>query len=324
MSGGSQISLTSLERYHGALIGLAVGDALGTALEFSTRDSRPPITDMIGGGPFGLRPGEWTDDTSMAMCLAESLIQCKGFNAVDQMRRYVRWWREGYWSSTGVCFDIGRTTATPLRYFEKTSDPFAGSTNAQSAGNGSLMRLAPIALRYAAAPVAALRFAVDSSRTTHGAVEAVDACRYMAGLLIGALNGQDKRDILSAFFAPVGVNWTAEPLPETVAAIAGGSFISKSRNEIRASGYVLHTLEAALWAFHHSDSFRDGALLAVNLGEDADTTGAVYGQLAGAYYGVNDIPLVWRETIVRANDILSLATTLFAQSRTLPIANSGT
>jgi len=146
----------------------------------------------------------------------------------------------------------------------------------------------------------------------------------MAGLLIGALNGQDKRDILSAFFAPVGVNWTAEPLPETVAAIAGGSFISKSRNEIRASGYVLHTLEAALWAFHHSDSFRDGALLAVNLGEDADTTGAVYGQLAGAYYGVNDIPLVWRETIVRANDILSLATTLFAQSRTLPIANSGT
>jgi ADP-ribosylglycohydrolase len=290
-----------IDRCHGALLGLAVGDALGTTLEFRPRGTFDPIDDMVGGGPFGLEPGQWTDDTSMAMCLAESLVE-RGFDPHDQMERYVRWWREGYWSSTGRCFDIGNTVAAALRQFERTGDPIAGSTDPRSAGNGSLMRLAPVALCYARRPADAVRFAAESSRTTHGAAEAVDACRYYAAVIVGALSGRSKAELLDSRAAePV------EPLSPAIAAIAAGSYRTKNADEIRASGYVVHTLEAALWAFFNSDTFRDGALLAVNLGEDADTTGAVYGQLAGAYYGLDGIPVAWGEKIARREEILRLA-----------------
>src|SRR5690348_11419095 len=104
--------LTLIDRYRGALVGLAVGDAVGTTLEFATPGTFEPITDMVGGGPFELLPGQWTDDTSMALCLAESLLHCGGHDPRDQMQRYVRWWREGHLSSTGRCFDIGRTVAS--------------------------------------------------------------------------------------------------------------------------------------------------------------------------------------------------------------------
>jgi ADP-ribosylglycohydrolase/protein-tyrosine phosphatase len=304
-----------LARYHGALLGLAAGDALGTTLEFKRRGSFAPIDDMIGGGPFGLAPGEWTDDTSMALCLAESLVERDGFDAHDQMTRYVRWWREGHWSSNGRCFDIGTTVRAALARFEQTRDPFAGSADPQSAGNGSLMRLAPVPLRYAHRPADAVRYAADSSRTTHAAAEAVDACRYFAALIVGALAGHPKEQLL----APDAPRPHAdEPLAPRIAEIAGGSYHTKTADDIRASGYVVHTLEAALWAFNHTESFRDGAILAVNLGEDADTTGAVYGQVAGAYYGVEAIPSDWRARLARANDIADLATRLHDLSITPP------
>ncbi len=130
---------TDRDRYRGALLGLAVGDALGTALEFS-RPGPHGLTEMTGGGPFGLRPGQWTDDTSMALCLGYSLVERGGFDAADQMARYLRWWREGVLSSTGRCFDIGNTTAAALRRFEEHGDPWAGSTDPRCAGNGSWRR----------------------------------------------------------------------------------------------------------------------------------------------------------------------------------------
>jgi hypothetical protein len=133
----------SSDRLRGAMIGLAVGDALGATLEFRAPGTFEPITDMVGGGPFDLAPGEWTDDTTMALCLAESLIEKSGFDAEDQMRRYVRWYRDGYLSVKNRCFDIGPTTAAALRRFEKNGDPFAGDTDRYTAGNGSIMRLAP-------------------------------------------------------------------------------------------------------------------------------------------------------------------------------------
>jgi len=247
----------------------------------------------------------------MALCLAESLLHAKTFDPLDQMTRYVRWWREGHWSSTGRCFDIGTTVAAALRRFESTGDPNAGSSDPQSAGNGSLMRLVPVPLRYAHDAAEAVRLAAESSRTTHAAAEAVDACRYFAGVILGALHGHPKTDLLSPSFAPDGVDWTAEPLAPAIAHIASGSFQRKGEQEIRASGYVVHTLEAALWAFFHTSDFRQGALLAVNLGEDADTTGAVYGQLAGAYYGVDAIPESWRDKLARGDEIALLASGLF-------------
>ena len=295
------------DRYRGCLLGLAAGDALGTTLEFRPPGTFEPIDDMVGGGPFGLEPGQWTDDTSMALCLAESLIECRGFDAQDQMRRYVRWHGEGYLSSTGRCFDIGNTTYDALAEFRRTGDPFVGSENPQAAGNGSLMRLAPVPMFFAANPGEAIDRAAESSRTTHGAVEAIDACRYFAGLLVSALGGADKDTLLEPNHTPVQGSWEQAPLTGRIATVAAGSFKRREPPAIRGTGYVVETLEAALWAFHRSKSFRDGALLAVNLGDDADTTGAIYGQIAGAYYGADGIPANWRERLTMSERIVAMA-----------------
>jgi ADP-ribosyl-[dinitrogen reductase] hydrolase len=299
-------------RYQGSLLGLAVGDAIGTTLEFKSPGSFEPIDDMVGGGPFGLKMGQWTDDTSMALCLAESLIERQAFDPADQMERYLRWWRKGYLSSTGACFDIGNTTSTALAHFELTGEPFSGSTDSHSAGNGSIMRLAPVPLFFAENLEEAIRLSGESSRTTHGALEAVDACRFMAGLMVGLVEGRSKDEILSEGFSPVLGLWEKEPLTPRIAEIAAGSFKRRNPPDIRGSGYVVESLEAALWAFYHGASFEEGALLAVNLGDDADTTGAVYGQLAGAYYGVSGIPDRWLEKLAYRSLIEQLADGLCA------------
>jgi len=301
---------TLRDRYRGALLGLATGDALGTTLEFKPPGTFTPITDMVGGGPFNLAPGEWTDDTSMALCLAESLIESRGFDAVDQLSRYVRWKRQGHHSSTDRCFDIGGTVLSALARFERHSEPWSGSTDEYSAGNGSIMRLAPVPLFFANDPKVAIARAGDSSRTTHGAREAIDACRYLAGLIIGALQDRSKSDLLAPLFTPVASLWDREPLAPKFHDIAAGSFPRREPPEIKGSGYVVRSLEAALWAFAKTTSFEHGALLAVNLGDDADTTGAVYGQIAGAYYGVDGIPERWRSKLARLETLESFAVRL--------------
>ncbi|MHB0856385.1 MAG: ADP-ribosylglycohydrolase family protein [Anaerolineae bacterium] len=299
-------------RTRGALLGLAVGDAVGTSVEFTRWPQHQ--TDMVGSGPFHLQPGEWTDDTSMALCLAASLVECGGFDPHDQMQRYVRWWREGYMSSNGRCFDIGGTTSSALGRFRETGQVFAGSTDSFSAGNGSLMRLAPVPLYYAAHPEQALVYAADSSRTTHGATAAVDACRYMAALLVGALRGEDKQTLLAPRYTPLPNYWEREPLCAEIDELAAGSFARRQPPQIKGSGYVVRSLEAALWAFHQTEDYREGCLRAVNLGEDADTTAAIYGQLAGAYYGEEGIPAEWRARLAKGDLIVGLADQLAAHS----------
>jgi ADP-ribosylglycohydrolase len=298
-------------RYRGCLLGLAVGDALGTTVEFCRPGTFSSVTDMVGGGPFDLKPGQWTDDTSLALCLAESLVECSGFDPVDQLRRYVRWWREGHLSSTGRCFDIGGTTRKALGRFERTGEPWCGPTDSQTAGNGSLMRLAPVPMFFAADPAMAIEKAGESSRTTHGAAAAIDACRYYAGLIAGALGGADKEELLSSYYAPVDGYWQENNLVEEIAEVAAGSFKVKKPPAIRGSGYVTESLEAALWCFHRGRDFREGCLLAVNLGDDADTTAAVYGQLAGAYYGVQGIPQDWLDKLAKRELIQGLAERLY-------------
>jgi ADP-ribosyl-[dinitrogen reductase] hydrolase len=307
------LEMSSLQdRYRGAMLGLAAGDAVGTTLEFKPPGSFKPITGMVGGGPFGLEPGQWTDDTSMALCLAESLVVQQGFDPADQMSRYVRWWREGHLSSTGVCFDIGGTVSSALARFEASDEPMSGSKDPHSAGNGSIMRLVPVPLFYAGDPEQAIVMSAESSRTTHGARTAVDACRYLGGLIVGALQGREKEELLSAYYAPLPDYWMKKPLCPEIDAIAMGSFKNKEPPEIKGSGYVVQSLEAALWAFHRSHTFEEGCLLAVNLGDDADTTGAVYGQLAGAFYGAAGIPAHWREQLVMQETILQFADRLYA------------
>lgn len=305
------------DRYRGCLIGLAGGDALGTSLEFKSPGTFKTIKDMVGGGPFSLKPGEWTDDTSMALCLAESLIESKGFDPKDQMRRYLKWYREGCLSSNGRCFDIGNTVRQALDRFERTEDPFSGSTNPQSAGNGSIMRLAPVPMFYARDPLQAIERSGESSRSTPGAIAAVDLCRYLGALIVGALNRTPKEDLLADHFSPVPGYWSQKPLVKEIDEIASGSFKHRKFPEIQGTGYVVKSLEAALWVFYRSNSFEEGCLIAVNLGDDADTTGAIYGQLAGAHYGISGIPESWVVKLAKKDLILSLADSLFLQSKQL-------
>jgi ADP-ribosylglycohydrolase len=305
------MDITLKDRFRGALLGLATGDAVGTSLEFQSPGTFQPITDMIGGGPFGLKPGHWTDDTSMALCLAASLVECQGFDARDQMRRYVRWWREGYMSSTGRCFDIGITTAEALKTCERTGNPFAGSTDPHKAGNGSLMRLAPVPMFYANNPAEAIERSGESSRTTHGAQSAVDGCRYFAGVLVGALGGADKETLLSPRYCPIKGYWEAHPLHPEIAAVADGSFREKDPPQIRGTGYVVRSLEAARWAFDRTASFPEAILKAANLGDDADTCAAICGQVSGAYYGVQGIPEQWRSRLAQRELIEHLADGLY-------------
>ncbi|MFV0317039.1 MAG: ADP-ribosylglycohydrolase family protein, partial [Microthrixaceae bacterium] len=293
--------MTSRDRAIGALVGLAVGDAVGTALEFRAPGTFEPVDDMVGGGPFGLTPGQWTDDTSMAMCLAESILDRGDLDPADQLRRYVAWWREGYWSSTGRCFDIGNTTTSALARFEATGAVTDEHLDEESAANGSLMRLAAVPIRWHTDLAEAARRAGESSLTTHGAARPVDACRVYAAMTAALIQGVPIEDVLEADF------WHWGPLDPRVQAVARGSWRTKEPPEIRGTGYVVAALEAAIWAVAGATNFRDAVLRAANLGDDADTTAAIAGQLAGARWGNSGIPQHWRQQIAEAERIDAIA-----------------
>ena len=294
------------DRAIGALLGLAVGDAIGTTVEFRRRDSFTPLTDMVGGGPFNLKAGQWTDDTSMALCLADTLLEKGQVDQADLMERFVRWWRQGENSSTGTCFDIGMTTSSALRRFERSGDPVAGSTHARSAGNGSLMRLAPVVILHHGSRADARAAARAQSVTTHAAPAAMDACAFFAGLLVDAINGMDKEELLR----PANVEGA-----EGFQAVSAGSWRSKGRDEIQSTGYVIHTLEAALWSVAAAESFDEAVLTAANLGDDADTVAAVTGQMAGALWGASSIPQRWKDRLAWNETINEKASALFDRGR---------
>lgn len=296
--------ITEEDRYRGCLLGLACGDAVGTSVEFRPRGSFAPVTDMTGGGVFELNAGEWTDDTSMALCLAHSLVHCRSFNPVDQMNRYCNWWNVGYMSSTGSCFDIGTTVSAALQRYLDKGDPFAGSTATNSAGNGALMRLAPVAMFYALDAGAVLHFAGESTRTTHGALEAIECSRLFGLQLRSALAGASKEAIVRPGYP--------EPLSRNLQPIAEAAYRDKRSDQVKGSGYAVASLEAALWCFWTTGSFEEAILRAANLGDDADTTAAICGQIAGAYYGVQAIPMHWLDKLCMRADITELADQLFA------------
>lgn len=290
------------DRALGCLLGLAVGDAVGTTLEFARRDAKPPLTDMVGGGPFGLRPGEWTDDTSMALCLADSLIARPDLDERDLMERFVRWWREGHNSHNGSCFDIGNATCAALRRFVATGNPIAGSTDPMTAGNGSIMRLAPLALAWANDAETAADVARRQSLTTHAAPASVEGSAALAVILVEAMTAGDKA-------AAIRNRVSTEP---SIHAVMQGSWRGKRRGAIQSSGYVVHTLEAALWCVDQSDDFAQAVLLAANLADDADTVAAVTGQIAGAVWGRSGIPQPWLERLAWREEIEKRAHALLA------------
>ncbi len=286
------------DRASGCLVGLAIGDAVGTALEFRPRGTFQPLTDMVGGGHFCLKKGYWTDDTSMALCLATSLVECHGFDAMDQMTRYCDWYDNGYLSSIGNCFDIGTTVLSALRRFLKTGDPYSGMTAAWTSGNGSIMRLAPIPIAYANDRSLAIDYAMQSSKTTHASPLCLDACGWFADLMVNFLLGHPKDALLQSTYCA-----QTEPLQQ----LQQCHFLEKDYRDLKGSGFVVESLEAALWCFWHTHSFEDCILAAANLGDDADTTAAVAGQLAGAFYGYSAIREDWRSHLHWHDHIVQLA-----------------
>jgi ADP-ribosylglycohydrolase len=300
------------DRFRGALLGLAVGDALGTTVEFSAPGSFAPLTDIVGGGPFSLPAGAWTDDTSMALCLADSLLACGDNDTVDQLRRYARWWRDGHRSSIGRCFDIGNATRAALARFEATGEPLPGDAFPDAGGNAPLMRLAPLPMAFADEPVeTVVHRAALSARATHGMREAIDATRYLAALLHGALRGESRETLLLR--PPYAAElWEAEPLCDAVRVVAAGSYLEVGPPAIEGSGFAPRSLEAALWALSRHDDYRSAVLAAANLGDDADTTAAIAGQLGGALYGEGGIPARWREVVFEGAEISELADGLLA------------
>ncbi|MDO4895982.1 MAG: ADP-ribosylglycohydrolase family protein [Moraxella sp.] len=291
--------MTLQNRSQGSLIGLAIGDTVGMPVEFQVKDRFEPITDMVGGGVFNLKKGQWTDDTSMALCLADSLVACGGFDPTDQMARYLRWYERGENSVTGRCFGMGKTVLQALT-LSKYVGAYAGSDNPKSSGNGSLMRLAPVPIFYHDDLQKCLEYAVLSSKVTHASPDCLSACAYFGEVLYHALHGEtDKNKLLTPT--------SGYPFSPNVQAVIDGSFKTKSRDEIFGTGYVVDSLEASLWAFYHTDNFKDAILNAVNLGDDADTTGAITGQIAGAYYGLSGIPKHWVNEVYWCEHILTLA-----------------
>lgn len=317
MSSLNHISLSN--RISGSLFGLLLCDSLGTAVECQVTGSFEPVTTLRGGGKFRLRPGQFTDDGSMALCLAVALLNHTNDTqslrlSAQQMNLYRRWYESGYLSSNGECFDIGITVRTALNKFVSEydrsegkkffdTDAYYGSTGEKASGNGSLMRLTPVPLLYHRDPEYAINEAMNSSKTTHGSQLCLDSCRVYTALIIGALQGASKEELLNSdkLYVPQGlptdywIKQTTSPIDPSIMTVMSGSYKQRNPPEIKASGFVIDAMEAALWAFYHTNSFEEGALKAVNLGDDADTVGAIYGMLAGAYYGIQAIPIEWIE-----------------------------
>ncbi|WP_372982665.1 ADP-ribosylglycohydrolase family protein [Marinobacter sediminum] len=297
----------NIEFAKGALLGLACGDALGTTLEFRRRDTFPLHTEMTGGGAFNVKPGQWTDDTSMALCLAESLVECEGFDSRDQLERYLRWMNEGYLSCHGNCIDIGGTTRTSLQRYERSGVDYAGTDNPFESGNGGIMRLAPAVLA-ASDQRMALEHAINSSRTTHASADCLDAAELLGAILWQLREGASLKEVL-------------EDLPDTgergmkISRIKHGFFRKLGRDQISSGGYVIDTLEAALWSCYHSEDFENALITAVNLGDDADTVGAVTGQIAGAAWGASSIPSRWLNQLSWRKEIETSALGLAAMSQ---------
>jgi ADP-ribosylglycohydrolase len=303
-----------LSRATGALVGLACGDAVGTTLEFTPPGTFAPITDMVGGGPFQLAAGQWTDDTSMALCLAESLVDVGGMDLADQLRRYLLWWRTSYLSSTGQFVDIGNATSGALRRFERTGETVDPHPDEEAAANGSLMRLAPVAIRWHRDVAEATAMAAESSRPTHPATRPVDACRVLAAMLAALIQGTPFDDVVDGDF------WQWGELHPHIEAVARGSWRDKQPPDIRGTGYSVDALEAALWAVAGASDFAEAVLRAANLGDDADTTAAIAGQLAGARWGVDGIPGKWRRRVTLAPRIAELAAGLYRAATGQPPA----
>lgn len=297
----------SIDRIRGTMLGLSIGDAMGAPVQFMPRGSFPEVDGFRKGGSFDMSPGEWTDDTAMALCLAESILECEDFKQADQMERYLRWLDHGQNSTRSYAFDIGDTVLSSLSHFRETGQlPEPPGNPERQSGNGGIMRLAPVVIAWRHDPILAIRCAIESSRVTHVSPQCDAACALFTNALLKAFQGNEKSSILD-LATPVVSGLLPDMEYQSVDHLMRPVDWSNPPFPILGKGYVVNTLEAALWAFATTNNFAEGLLHAVNLGDDADTVGAVYGQLAGAFYGAENIPLAWRLDVFEASRIQLVA-----------------
>lgn len=280
----------------GTLVGLAVGDAMGAPYEFLDKSRYTPTKEYNTGGVHNVALGEWTDDTSMALCLAQSLIDSRGFDAKDQMEKYLKWYTEGYMCTRPRCFDIGNSTAKSIIDFELNRNIFSKVTRNDESGNGTIMRLAPIPMLYSF-DSDLKSYAKISSKTTHNSFEAGICAELLAGIINRCY--MTKRD-----------NFLSKD--DVLSGLGDKTFIenAKQMKETIPTGYCIDTLEVAIRGFYNFDNFIDGLMYCISLGEDTDTVGAVYGQIAGAYYGLSGIPDYYKENLMQCDKILDIGNKL--------------
>ncbi len=304
------------DRVIGGLVGVCVGDALGVPVEFVSRDKLRlnPIKDMVGYGTHNQPPGTWSDDSSLTLCLAESL--CKGFDIHDIANKFIKWLYEGYWTPYGETFDIGNTTYIAISRLKSGVNPLdAGPKDEFSNGNGSLMRILPLSF-YLEKMKKEEQFEITHkvSRITHGHLRSQMACGIYIQIAINLLK-EDPPEIAYKKAKEISLDYySREPYVYELKhfdRILKSDIRKLSINSIKSTGYVIDTLEASLWNFLNSKTFKDAVLTAVNLGGDTDTIGAVTGGLAGIYYGYSAIPKDWVKKIAKVDEIIELSERLF-------------
>lgn len=282
------------DRKLGTLVGLAVGDAMGAPYEFMHKSEYKPTLEYNTGGCWRVAKGEWTDDTSMALCMGHSISDIGGFVPNDVMTRFGKWYTNGYMSTRHKCFDIGNTTRKSIVDFLTNRTIFSTVTKNNESGNGTIMRLAPVPMVYDGSYETLIGVAELSSKLTHSSSEASECAITMAQIIVNCYNSDDKDFILS------NVNSGIMDL------VARG----KEDLKLNPTGYCMHTLEVAIRGFYKYNNFIDGLMYVISLGEDTDTVGAVYGQIAGAYYGLSGIPDYYKENVFWYDDIIELGNKL--------------
>lgn len=298
------------ERFQGALFGLAAGDALAAPTQLGRPGGFAPVRDLLGGGPYDLARGVWTDDTAMALCLARSLVESRGFDARDQLQRYTDWQQQGELSATGQCLGISSSVARALGVARWRRQVFAGSHDPAQLDPDPLVRVAPVAMFFFADAARATAQAAEAARVTCQAPDVLTATRLFAAMVQGALAGQPRE----VFLNPPEALWARPKLPPRLVALAAGSYRTQSPASLKPSGDALDLLEAALWAFDRHATWKEGALAAVNLGGHSDVIAALHGQLAGAHHGVKAVPLAWREALARRELLEDMADQLLAEA----------
>jgi ADP-ribosyl-[dinitrogen reductase] hydrolase len=303
---------------HGALFGVAIGDALGVPAEFKSREALKldPIKDFVGFKSHGQPPGTFSDDSSLMFCLAETL--CSGYDLNDLGYRFIQWQENGYWTAGGEIFDIGMTTSRAIGRLKKGTRPaLAGDFDEDNNGNGSLMRIMPL-LFYIRNFDLEERYAItkDVSSVTHGHIRSVIACFYYLEFALELLKGSDKqtayKNTAKTVYDFIVSKQIIQKEVDLFAPLLKNDITKENIDNIPSFGYVMNTLKASMYCFLTTENYQDATLMAVNLGNDADTTGAVTGGLAGLYYGLEGIPEKWRNEIKKSKNIKDLCDRLTA------------